>query len=192
MYWFKKYWYFIFIVAVIFIWFWIDTSSEPSKQNNSFVIDEMEEETDDSTEKQQDVVLMVDIKGEVRQPGVFEVQQDYRVKDVVEKAGGFTEKADVSSINLAERVFDEMVIMIPSAEGNEVESIMSTHDGKVRINNATLEEITEIPGIGNVKGNAIVEYRDTHGKFQSMSDLQNVSGIGEKTAEMLEEHVQIP
>ncbi|WP_096270706.1 helix-hairpin-helix domain-containing protein [Paucisalibacillus globulus] len=135
--------------------------------------------------------LIVDVKGEVKQPGVYEMAADTRVKDVIKRAGGFTGEADQYEINLAQKLFDEMILIVPKL-GEENTSNTVIKSSKVRINYATVEEIQKLPGIGPSKAKAIVEYRDEIGYFQSAQDLLNVSGIGEKTLESLLEEIQIP
>ncbi len=136
--------------------------------------------------------LIVDIKGEVIHPGVYKMDPGARVKDVVKEAGGFTEEADQQVINLAQKVFDEMILIVPKF-GEEIgSSNKDKQSSKIRINYATVEEIQELPGIGPSKAKAIVEYRDETGFFQKAEDLLNVSGIGEKTLEALLEEIQIP
>lgn len=135
--------------------------------------------------------LIVDVKGEVKQPGVYEMAADTRVKDVIKRAGGFTGEADQYEINLAQKLFDEMILIVPKL-GEENTSNTVKKSSKVRINYATVEEIQKLPGIGPSKAKAIVEYRDEIGYFQSAQDLLNVPGIGEKTLESLLEEIQIP
>ncbi|WP_084287732.1 ComEA family DNA-binding protein [Paucisalibacillus globulus] len=136
--------------------------------------------------------LLVDIKGEVRLPGVYEMDAGARVKDVVKEAGGFTEEADHHLINLAQKVFDEMILIVPKIGDESSANEVVAESSKIRINYATAEEIQQLPGIGPSKANAILEYREEHGFFQKPEDLLNVSGIGKKTLETLLEEIQIP
>ncbi|GAE91121.1 late competence protein [Gracilibacillus boraciitolerans JCM 21714] len=127
--------------------------------------------------------------------GVYQVNESDRVKDVIETAGGFLENAEAEAINLAERIYDEMVIYVPTAgedKANIELNSTSNDTNKIKINTATAEEIQTIPGIGEVKANEIVTYRETYGRFEKMEDLTNVSGIGEKTVEKIEAYVRIP
>src|SRR5699024_6686718 len=118
---------------------------------------------------------------------VYFVSQEDRVIDVIDQAGGFTNKADEDLINLAEKVTDEMVIYIPMI-GEETIDVAQTgkvgannSDGKVKINDATLDEMTRLNGIGPKKAQAIIDYREENGPFEQIEDILNVSGIGEKT-----------
>jgi competence protein ComEA len=136
--------------------------------------------------------ILVDIKGEVKQPGVYEMEDNARVQDVVLLAGGFTKEADQNQINLAQKVFDEMIIIVPKKGLEGSDSATQAQTGKIRINYATAEEIQKLPGIGPSKANAIVEYREENGYFKKIEDLLEVSGIGEKTLEALKEEIQVP
>jgi len=137
--------------------------------------------------------LYVDLKGAVYQPGVYLVEPDDRVIDVIESAGGFTNDADENQINLAEKVYDAMVIYVPSQEDSEQIVVQSdVNHGKIRINQATQAELEQLPGIGSAKALAIIQYREEHGPFKEPEDLQNISGIGVKTFEQLEEFIIVP
>lgn len=159
---------------------------------------QLEEEENDIIE---DEKLIVDIKGEVEKPGVYEMNHDARVADVVTIAGGFTTNADEKQINLAQKVIDEMVIIVPK-EGEQLTNVLSpisngpangSNDSeKVRINSATKDEIETLNGIGPKKAQAIIDYREENGPFQTVEDLTNVSGIGEKTVENIRDSVIIP
>lgn len=193
MTWFIKNWYFVLIAIAVVIWILLDPSYE-RKDELKIDMAQQTEEMDEEIETTEETVTeyMVDIKGAVKQPGVYQVKEQNRVKDVIKMAGGLEKTADQEAINLAERVFDEMVIFVPFIGEEAASPADHLDDGKIRINQVTAEEITSIPGIGQVKANAIVEYRDTHGKFVEMEDLLKVSGIGEKTVELMKEHVRIP
>lgn len=137
-------------------------------------------------------LVVVDIKGEVQHPGVYEIEESSRVRDVVQLAGGFTNSADQNFINLAQKVFDEMVILVPEIGHEGSINVGESQSAKIRINYATVEEIQKLPGIGPSKANAIVEYRDANGYFQQVEDLLGVTGIGEKTLEAIKDELQVP
>ncbi|WP_010531053.1 helix-hairpin-helix domain-containing protein [Lentibacillus jeotgali] len=137
--------------------------------------------------------VMVDVKGEIARPGVYEIASESRVNDVIQMAGGFTKDADQSMVNLAQKVQDEMVVMIPKAgEPMSASAPASSGNEKVRINYASQEEIETLNGIGPSKAAAIIQYRDENGFFETADDLLDVSGIGEKTLESLKEDIQVP
>lgn len=156
----------------------------------------------------------VDIKGMVNNPGVYKVNNDERVIDVINKAGGLTDEADTSLINLSKKVKDEMVIIIYSKEEvlnsnppNEIIKIVEkecmcseinndscinvaldssiSDSGYISLNKATLEELTSVPGLGESKAKSILEYRSLNNGFKTIDELLNVSGIGEKVFEKI-------
>lgn len=149
-----------------------------------------------------ETTIIVDIKGEVMKPGVYEMDHDTRVTDVISVAGGFTKNADQNQINLAQKVQDEMVIIVPK-EGDETavssmetapitQSSMDNSSSKIRINHASKEEIETINGIGPTKAQAIIDHREENGLFQSVDDLLQVNGIGEKTLENIKDSIIVP
>ncbi|HLQ97787.1 MAG TPA: helix-hairpin-helix domain-containing protein [Candidatus Dormibacteraeota bacterium] len=149
---------------------------------------------DEEIVQQEQTSIVVDIKGEVIEPGIYELAIDSRVNDVIELAGGFSSEADQTYVNLAQKVHDEMLIIVPKqgeiAATQEV--IASSSSDKVRMNYATQEEVETLSGIGPSKAQAIIQYREEHGLFKSVEDLLNISGIGEKTLEKIKDDIQIP
>lgn len=138
-------------------------------------------------------VVLVDVKGEVNVPGVYELSPNARVNDVIFNAGGFTDKANQHMVNLAQKVFDEMLIIVPTIDDTETATTkLSKENTRVRINYATEEEIQQLTGIGPSKAKAIVAYREENGYFKSVEDLLEISGIGEKTLERIKDEIQIP
>ena len=144
-----------------------------------------------------DSKIIVDIKGEVNSPSTYEVSSDDRVFDVIKFAGGLTENADVTGINLSEKVFDEMVIIIPSKNisvdnsSDEVIKNQVKKDSKISINTASIEELMTLDGIGKAKAKNIVDYRNKNGKFKSIEEIKNVSGIGETLFEKIKNTIKI-
>ena len=167
-----------------------ETSLPSSSQQRS------EEKTDSSQEK-----IMVDVKGAVRQAGVYELPVGSRVYDAVQKAGGMTDEANSQSVNLAQKLEDESIVYV-AKNGEEIAPVASasagttsgeqqSKDGKVNLNTATEAELQTISGIGQKRAQDIIAYREEKGKFQSVDELKNVSGIGQKTLEKLKEHVTV-
>lgn len=143
----------------------------------------------------QETVIFVDIKGAVKNPGVYQMKVGDRVKDALEAAGGLTEEADSQKVNLAKRLEDQMVIVVPKV-GEEAEEIPAgetrneaTKEGKVNINTATVEELKTLKGVGEKKAEAIIEYRKKNGSFKTKEDLMKVRGIGKKLFESFEERI---
>jgi len=146
----------------------------------------------------------VDIKGEVLRPGVYEFSCESRMQEVIKKAGGFTEEADETKINLAQKITDQMQIIVPNVhskqedgltEGNSEKgsstntSVSNSKQGTININTATLEELQTIKGIGKKKAEAILQYRKEHGAFRTKEYLLQVKGIGKKALEAIESQV---
>ena len=135
----------------------------------------------------------VDIKGEVLRPGVYEFSCESRMQEVIKKAGGFTEEADETKINLAQKITDQMQIIVPnvnSEKGSSTNtSVSNSKQGTININTATLEELQTIKGIGKKKAEAILQYRKEHGAFRTKEDLLQVKGIGKKALEAIESQV---
>jgi competence protein ComEA len=138
------------------------------------------------------IIMMVDVKGAVKIPGVYVAEEGERVINLIEKAGGFTNTADQEQVNLSQHVEDEMVIHVPNL-GEESENLQvgfeQSQNDLVNINKASESELQTLPGIGPSKALAIIEYRDSNGGFQTIEDLKKISGIGEKTFEKLEPHI---
>ena len=146
----------------------------------------------------------VDIKGEVLRPGVYEFSCESRIQEVIKKAGGFTEEADETKINLAQKITDQMQIIVPNVQSKQEGGVTEENSGKgsstntnvfnskqgtVNINMATLEELQTIKGIGKKKAEAILQYRKEHGSFRTKEDLLQVKGIGKKALEAIESQV---
>lgn len=143
--------------------------------------------------------IVVDVKGAVRHPGVYSMQDGDRLIDAINAAGGYLPNADSRMLNHAMKLADEFVVYVPII-GEEVLDISFTplsgvsapqDDGKVNINTADEKELMTIPGVGPSKAAAIVQYRTDHGDFKSPESLMEVSGIGQKTFEKLESQITV-
>ena len=171
-------------------------------------------------EKVEEKKYKVDIKGQINNPGIYEVVISSRVIDVINLAGGLTVNADTSVINLSKKVIDEMVIIVYSKE--EVTNFKKTKEieqqvqnqciqkdenslkndacissnnnistNKISINNATKEELMTLPGIGESKAKDIIDYRTKNGPFKKLEDLKNIPGIGENVYNNLKENITL-
>ena len=160
----------------------------------------------------------VDIKGQINMPGIYSLKSNSRVIDVITLAGGLTENADTSVINLSKKIKDEMVIIIYSYD--EVYNFKQTKEiekqveekciqkdenalkndacissdqvkdiGKVNINSASLEELMTLTGIGESKAKDIISYRESNGPFTTIEDLKKVSGIGDSIFAKIKENI---
>ena len=139
--------------------------------------------------------VFVEVKGAVKNPGVYEVPADARVTNVLSMAV-VSGSADLLTVNQSEKVKDEMVIYVPeTGEIEDVGMISSEADSvdevQVNINTATIDELTQLNGIGEKKAQLILDYREQNGLFMTKEDLMNISGIGEKTFDSLEPYITI-
>ena len=167
--------------------------------------EEVNEESETNANSAPNETWYVDIKGAIKVPQIVPVTPGMRVHDVVEMAGGVTGEADQSQVNLAQLVTDQMVIYVPKvgeevspstetlvADSQVTESAVSessgdgTSDGDlVNINTADTTMLQTLSGIGEKRAADIINYRETNGLFETVDDLDQVSGIGEKTMEKL-------
>lgn len=215
----KKYYRKIIIILIPFLILMVFI--QMYKKENNIVINEnytSDNETElidnvDNHEKK------LNIKGAVVNPGVYSFNEGERVIDAINKSGGLLENADTSVINLSKNLFDEMVIVVYTVdEVNEMkgkniliqyiekecncptlsndaclsnDSVKESDSSKISINNASVEELTKLSGIGESKAKSIVEYRNEHGLFSSIDEILNVSGIGEALFEKIKDNITI-
>ena len=142
--------------------------------------------------------LAVQVAGEVRRPGVYQVPAGARVHEAIEQAGGLTRRADQAGVNLVAKVADGQQVIVPRrgaavAGGGAGAAGGAGSDGvpgaKVSLGSATPEQLDAIDGIGPTLAQRIVEYRQKNGGFSSVDELRQVDGIGEKRFESLREAV---
>jgi competence protein ComEA len=141
-----------------------------------------------------EVVILVDVAGWVRRPGVYEFEEGARVIDAIDAAGGARSGALLESLNLAAPLADGIQILVPRAgetvapaPGGAVAGVA----GLINVNTATPIELEELPGVGEVIAQAIVDYRTENGPFASVDQLLDVSGIGDATLENIRELVTV-
>ena len=134
--------------------------------------------------------IFVHIEGEVNNPGLIQVSFGTRLYELIERAGGTTENADLSRVNLASILSDEQKIMIPAKVVIDDEE--SEENSKiVNINTASKEKLMTLDGIGSSMADKIIKYRQDNGYFNSIDDLKKVSGIGESKFNELKDNVSI-
>lgn len=143
--------------------------------------------------------MFVDISGAVARPGVYEVDEDTRLFQVIEMAGGLTEDADADSVNRASFVVDGQKIIIPvkGKEGaNDISASSGTASsaapaqGLININTASKDELMTLNGIGDVMSDRIIEYRSSNA-FRSKEDIMSVNGIGKGIYEKIKDRITI-
>lgn len=140
--------------------------------------------------------VTVYVSGEVKKPGLVTLDEDKRVADAVNAAGGVIETADVDHINMAAHLEDGMQVRVPvrlrdAGEKGAAAFTGRQADGKINLNTATEKELQELPGIGPAMSARIVEYRESNGAFQSIDDIKKVRGIGASKFEKLKDRVTL-
>ena len=144
--------------------------------------------------------VVVEMRGEVESPGVYELSPGARLQDAIAAAGGLTEEADLSTVNLARRLRDgEMLVILALPAAGSTPMVPSTDPpddatsarslSKIDINTATANELEILPGVGEVIAARIVTYREQHGPFRSVDDLIHVEGISDRAIDELRELV---
>lgn len=157
-------------------------------------------------EKKQELVIHID--GEVENPGVYKLKENSRVIDALKLAGGETEIADLTKINLAKELKDGIKILIPKItrdqfnskdEDGKVENKKNnfgfytekSEAGKININTCNKNDLINLSGIGEVKAQNIINYRKEQGKFEDLQQLTEINGIGEKTLENIKNELYL-
>ena len=197
----------LFILFGITIYCIFDGSTASASKNDNIL-------------KNEKKTVYVDIKGSINNPGVYEMDYDSRIIDVIKEAGDLTEEADTSILNLSKKVEDEMYIIIYTKEEmqtykekliptktiiKEVEKKIvcpdedndaclinntSSMNGKININTASKEELESLPSIGSSKASSIIEYREKN-NFNSIEDIKNVNGIGDSLFEKIKDNIEV-
>lgn len=148
-----------------------------------------------------DKSIVVEIKGEVKKPDVYTLNENAIIKELIEEAGGLTENADLSNINRAKKLQNHELVYIANKnditkESRNTNSESNTSNSQgisntiVNINTATIEQLKTLNGIGDSKAKSIIEYREQNGGFKSKEDIKNVTGIGEKMFERIKEQIE--
>ena len=176
--------------------------TEQTSSSSSYMNEKSDKSNEISQAETEDRLVTVDVKGAVKKPGVYQLQSNSRVHDALEKAGGLTDEADLKSVNQAQKLSDEAVVYVAKVGENAVDVTTSapasatsgTGQAKsalVNLNTATEADFQTISGIGQKRAQDIIAYREANGRFKSVDDLKNVSGIGAKTLEKLKEYVTV-
>ena len=147
--------------------------------------------TDAEAASDEEDCIYVYVTGAVVNPGVYAMHEGDRIFDVIEAAGGFTEDALETDVNLAQIIEDEQQIHIPTAEEAQLQAEADEAAGLVNINTATLEELCTLTGIGEAKAQAIISYREEYGDFTSTEEIMNISGIKEGVYEKIKDQITV-
>ena len=149
---------------------------------------------DEKAENKHDEKIFVDVKGAVKHPGVFETTKDKRIKDLIEEAGGLLDDADTSTLNLSQKVKDQMVIYVLK-HGEKPKQISdsssSSNTDVININTANKEQLMKISGVGKTKAEAIIAHREKNGDFKKKEDITKVRGIGKSTFEKIKDKIEV-
>lgn len=198
---FKKYLVFLAALIGIMLFLFINNNSKEATNIEADLI-EVEDELDNHVENLDEPIITaeeihVDIKGAVKDPGVYQLKTEQRVYEAVEAAGGFDKTANRDGINLATKLQDEMLVYVPFIGDEEFnlplnQNSQDNTDTGIHINSATQAELETLTGIGPAKAQAILQHIEENGPFQDVSDLLNISGIGEKTLEKFADDLIIP
>ena len=169
-------------------------------------------ESTNTVEEVEEEMIIVHVSGEVKEPGIVKLKEGERIADAIEKAGGATDDADLSKLNLAYVLEDGVKVRIPKKneeenageyvseesgeeviqEGSvEAEENTQTTSKVVNINKANQEELMTLPGIGESTAQKIIDYRKENGNFQTIEDIKNVSGIGDSKFNQIKSLIKV-
>ena len=197
----------ILLIIAILTYYYFYTKNNTEEINNKDL-----EISNNQTQETKEEKIVVHITGAVNKEGIIELEENARLADAIEKAGGTKENADIKNINLATILEDGMKVHIPTVEETqtnneninvennansqinagtkEVTSNTKTQ-GKININTATEEELDTLPGIGPSTASKIIDYRKENGKFKSVEEIKEVSGIGDAKYEKIKKLITI-
>ena len=131
-------------------------------------------------------LLVVDVAGAVRRPGLYRLPRGTRIADALARAGGATAKAEIAAVNLAAPLADGEQIVVPARGAGTAQSGGApSPTAPLDLNTATVEQLDGLPGIGPTTAQKIVDYRQSHGPFRSVAELDAVPGIGQGRIEQL-------
>jgi len=201
------------LVTILVGWKLFDSKNFDEVNSNEILVPNSKNNEKEKNEDKGEEMMAIHVTGEVKNPGVVKVKQGSRIEDIIEEAGGLTENADITNVNLAFEVEDGMKIRIPSNdednenEGNIIEHYITQDSGKgvivsedkssenlslvININTANETELEQLPGIGASIAGKIIDYRNKNGKFKAIEDIKNVTGIGETKFEKIKDLIKV-
>lgn len=198
----------LLIVILAFIWLFSIYGNDPPKNE----IKKLQESNNEvefklGIKEKENKTIMVDISGEIITPGVVKLPEGSRIIDAITAAGGKTEDADLSKVNLAYILDDGVQLYIPRYNEKLEKEIVQTEpgvgiiqeginttskkDSKVNINTANKEKLATLPGIGEGTAEKIIEYRSKTGKFKAIDEIKKIPGIGESKFKSLKDKITI-
>ena len=207
----------IIIIFIIGIYYFSIKEKDYIESDTNFSISnktENDTNKEESESKDTKEKIIIYIAGAIKNEGVYELDENSRIADCIEKAGGLTEDANLQDINLAYMLEDGMKIYIPkNSESNNHDNTESnatiendkrektvknienknskTQNVKININTATQTELETLPGIGSSTALKIINYRKENGKFKSIEDIKNVNGIGDSKYNTIKDMIKI-
>ena len=197
--------------VVIFVigYYLYTTTSNESYEQLDIISEEQDNQNKENVEKEQEEMIVVHIAGEVKKPGIVKTKEGARIADIIEEAGGLTENANITNINLAYIIEDGQKITIPSknqkVEAKQEEYIQTENEQGIineeqgisnknqvlNINKATKEELQTLQGIGESTADKIITYRKENGNFKQIEDIKNVPGIGDAKYENIKDKISV-
>lgn len=192
------------IIMLIFIGYHIIKKTENYSYEELEIIEEntVIENNEEINEEETTEEIIVHVTGEVKNEGIIKIKKYARIADVIDEAGGTTNEADLSKINLAYLVKDGQKIYIPNINEEENKEAYITEEAgdkviveeeresmKVNINTAKQTELETLNGIGPSTALKIIDYREENGKFETIEDIKNVPGIGDAKYENIKESI---
>lgn len=170
-------------------------NNDIDKDNSDIV---KKEDNVDEQEIESPKGITIYISGAIKNPGILTIDKEKRLYDAIEELGGVTEEADLNRVNLALKLSDEQHYIIPkigeeiqvadnSAQGASTQESNNNQSKLININLATLEELDNLPGVGEATANKIINYREENSSFKSIEEIKNVNGIGDKKYEDLKD-----
>lgn len=193
------------IVFVIGYYIYSNTSTNSYEQLEEISVEQTTETVQNVENSEEEIV--VHIAGEIKNPGIVRTTEGARIADIIDKAGGLTELADISNVNLAYIIEDGQKITIPSKTDETNKEYISSENGEgiiqldsqetttqnkiININKATKEELQQLQGIGESTAAKIIEYRNQNGDFKQIEDLKNVPGIGDAKFEAIKGNIKV-
>lgn len=194
----------IILLVIALTFYFMKENAEDPDMTVSLIPESVVENSGPATDSaiEEEIMIMVDVAGAVANPAVVELPEGSRIFEAIEKAGGLTKEADMRGTNQAEILTDGQKIYIPTKQ--ELEKSQSdamsfnftdqTGTGQsklININTADSETLQQLTGVGPATAEKIINYRNENGKFKTIEDIKNVSGIGDKTFEKFRDKITV-
>ncbi len=189
----KKYWHLSLsaLLVILFLFGLFFTPNEPkwpeAEESSPIFESESRKESLDQ--------IVVDIKGEIRNPGIYTLPSGARLYELIQLAGGVTDEGNEKVMNFAQELSDQQLVIVPHLDDPVVYADNRTEEtlaqNQIDLNTADSSQLQELPGIGAKKAEAIIAYREEKGFFKTVEEVKEVSGIGPKTYEALEGLIKV-